>query len=500
MSPVDETFDFIAPGTPFVTAIQQFAETRPDQIVLTDFDGSITRSELESRTNRLARTYAALGVEADDFVTIGLPNGIPFVEAMIATWKLGATPQPVSFRLPSRELRAIVDVAHPALVVGLAAEGTVPSLPVGFEPDSSLSDEPLPLVVSKCWKAPTSGGSTGTPKVIASTQPAIVDVLVPLMPLLKMRQGGVKLTATPLAHNAGVMFTTAPLITGGSVVIMPKFDPAATLSLIGKYHVDWTCQVPTMLHRIAKLPAEMRERADLSSLDAIACGGAMLPQWLKEFWVDWVGADRMVEFYSSTETQCIVIADGNDWMSHPGSVGELKIGEIQIRDDDGKALPDGEIGELWVRRGPGAPATYAYHGSTPHPDADGWETAGDVGWMEGRRLYLADRKADMVVIGGANVYPAEVEAALEEHPYVLSSCVVGIPDEEYGNVLHAVVQTSAPLTDDELVAHLHERLIPYKIPRTFSRSTEPVRDDAGKVRRSLVRDDAIATLAKVSVP
>lgn len=498
MTTNDTSPDVIAPGTPFVSALLQFATARPDEVVITDADGDISRRELESRTNRLAREFQKLGVKPGDFVTIGLPNGIPFIEAMIAAWKLGATPQPVSFRLPARELTAIIGVAQSALVVGLDAGDAAPSVPVGFEPDATLSDEPLPLVVSQCWKAPTSGGSTGTPKVIASTGPAVVDVLVPLMPLLKMKQGGVKMTVTPLAHNAGVMFSTGPLITGGSLVIMPRFDPQKTLDNIAKYHVDWTCLVPTMLHRISKLPAEVRARADLSSIIAIATGGAMLSRPLKDFWIDWVGADRMVEFYSSTETQMIAIADGADWIEHPGTVGRVLIGEIQPRDDDGNVLPDGEVGELWVRRGQGAAPTYQYRGAAAKPDADGWETAGDVGWLDGPWLFLADRKADMAVVGGANVYPAEIEGALEEHPLVLSSCVVGIPDDEYGNVLHAVVQTSADVSDDELVAFLRERLVPYKIPRTFERSIEPVRDDAGKVRRSQVRERAIEALTKAN--
>jgi bile acid-coenzyme A ligase len=487
--------EIFAPGTPFVTAIRGFAELRPDEVVLIDHESEMTRAELESRTNRLARAFAELGVKAGDFVTIGLPNGIPFVEALLATWKLGATPQPVSFRLPARELAAIVAVAGSTLVVGLDTDGGVPSIPVGYEPDPSLSDEPLPVVVSPSWKAPTSGGSTGTPKIIVSTGPAVVDVLIPLMPLLKMPQGGVKLTTTPLSHNIGVMFTTAPLITGGRIVIAPRFDATATLELIERHRVDWTCLVPTMLHRIAKLPEEVRGGADLSSIVAIATGGAMAPQWLKEFWVAWLGGPRMVEFYSSTETQAIVIADGDDWMAHPGTVGRVVIGELEVRDPDGGLLPDGETGELWMRRGAGAPPAYEYRGANAQSDAEGWETVGDMGRSEDGWLYLADRKADMTVVGGFNVYPAEIEGALEEHPAVLSSCVFGIPDDEYGNRLHAIVQLSEDVSDEALIAHLKERLVPFKVPRSFERVDGPVRDDAGKVRRSALRDRAIAAQA-----
>jgi bile acid-coenzyme A ligase len=479
--------DIPAPGTPFVEAIRHYAELRPDEVVIIDHEGSITRAELEARTNRLARAYAALGVAAGDFVTIGLPNGIPFLEAMLAVWKLGATPQPVSHRLPPPELASIIGVARSTLVVGLTAAGLAPSVPIGYVPDAALSDAPLPVVVSACWKAPTSGGSTGTPKIIASTGPATVDQLVPLMPLLRMPPGGVKLTTTPLSHNVGVMFTTAPLITGGRVVVAPRFDPSATLALIGEHRVDWSCLVPTMLHRIAKLPEEVRAAADLSSIAAIATGGAMAPQWLKEFWVDWLGGARLVEFYSSTESQAIVIATGDDWMAHPGTVGRVVIGELEVRDPEGAVVPDGEVGELWMRRGATAPSPYAYRGAVPTADPEGWETVGDMGWVRDGWLFLADRASDMAVVGGSNVYPAEVEGALEQHPLVLSCAVFGVPDDEYGSVLHAVVQVSGEVDDDELVAHLRERLLPYKVPRTFERTDAPVRDDAGKVRRAALR-------------
>ncbi|MEU0481590.1 AMP-binding protein [Streptosporangium sp. NPDC006013] len=481
----------LAPGTPFVTAIRHFAELRPDEVVVIDHNGSTTRRELESRTNRLARAYAQLGVRPGDLVTIGLPNGIPFVESMLAVWKLGATPQPVSHRLPPAELAAIIEVAGSTLVVGLETWQGGASVPADFEPPAALSDEPLPIVISRSWKAPTSGGSTGTPKIIMSTAPATVDALIPLMPLLHMPVGGVKLTTTPLSHNMGVMFTTAPLITGGVVVIAPRFDAAATLDLIDRYHVDWSCLVPTMLHRIARLPEDVRAAADLSSVVSIATGGAMCPPWLKSFWVDWLGAEKMLEFYATTETHVVVIADGHDWMTHPGTVGRVRIGELEVRDEEGSPVPDGTVGELWVRRGASAPPSYAYRGAVAHADADGWESVGDMGSLDDGWLYLADRKADMITVGGSNVYAAEVEGALEAHPRVISSCVFGLPDDEYGNILHAVVQSALPVSDQELIDHLRSRLLPYKVPRLFEHTTLPIRDDAGKVRRSLLRQQTL---------
>ncbi|WNV86885.1 AMP-binding protein [Umezawaea sp. Da 62-37] len=495
MSDTTRHGEFFAPGTPFVTAVRRFAEADPDAVALTDDQGSLTRGELDRRTDRLARAYAALGVTEGAFVTIGLPTGTAFVEAMLAVWKLGATPQPVSSRLPARELAAIVGVVRPALVVGLDAGADTPWIPVGFELDSALDDGPLPLVVSRCWKAPTSGGSTGVPKVIVGDQPATVDAIVPLMPVIRMRPGSTMLVATPLGHNAAVMWSTAALVTGGHVVLMPRFDAEKTLGLIARHRVEWVCLVPTELHRIARLPEEVRAAADLSSLELVATGAAPCPQWLKRFWVDWLGPDRLLEFYAATEAQAIVITDGHGWLSHPGSVGRVVVGEIEARDEHGDVVPDGTVGELWMRRSAGTPGPYFYLGATPHRDERNFETVGDLGFLRDGWLHLADRKADMVVIGGSNVYPAEVESALEEHPLVTSSCVVGVPDDEYGSALHAIVQTSAPVTDDELVAHMRERLVRYKVPRTFERATEPLRDDAGKVRRALLRDRVLAERA-----
>lgn len=170
-----------------------------------------------------------------------------------------------------------------------------------------------------------------------------------------------------------------------------------------------------------------------------------------------------------------------------------------MRDDDGRPVPAGEVGELWVRRGPGQAGPYRYVGADPQRSHDGWESVGDLGHLdEDGWLHLADRKRDMVVVGGSNVYPAEVEGALEEHPAVVAACVVGLPDEEYGAAVHAVLNLSRPVDDDELRAHLRERLVAYKVPRSFERVDEPLRDDAGKLRRSRVADEVAARQARVA--
>jgi len=462
------------------------AQEAPERPAITHEGRTINRLELERRTNRLARAYAELGVGQDDLVTIALPNGIPFYEACAAIWKLGATPQPVSAVLPDRERQAIVELADPPLVVGVApgTHGDRPAVPAGWEPDPALSDEPLPARTPRWWKAPTSGGSTGRPKIIVAEQAGLAD---PAEPPFLMQRDGTQLVPGPLYHNGPFAFSTRGLLSGNHIVVMTRFDPGLTLELIERHGVDWVLLVPTMMHRIWRLPDEERLSRDMSSLRVVLHLAAPCPPWLKEAWIGWLGPERVHELYAGTEAQGATWITGQEWLEHRGSVGRPSRGsQMRILDPDGRDLPPGEVGEVFMR--PAAP-TYHYIGAEAR-ERDGWESLGDMGWMdEDGYLYLADRRADLILSGGANVYPAEVEAALEEHPQVRSCAVVGLPDEDLGQRVHAVVQLDGPVTDDELGRHLAERLVRYKIPRTFERVDEPVRDDAGKVRRSAWRED-----------
>jgi bile acid-coenzyme A ligase len=212
--------------------------------------------------------------------------------------------------------------------------------------------------------------------------------------------------------------------------------------------------------------------------------GAPCPPAVKRGVIDWLGPDRVLEGYAGTEAQARTTITGREWLAHPGSVGRVTAGEIEARDDEGRRCAPGEVGELWMRAAAGV-RTYRYLGAEPRAAGDGWESLGDMGSFDAEGyLYLADRRSDMIVVGGENVYPAEVEAALLEHPHVVSAVVVPAPDEDLGSVPHAVVQTDAEVDDAELDAHVTARLARHKRPRAYRRSTEPLRDDAGKVRRS----------------
>lgn len=477
---------------PIGTAVGWLADQEPDAPSITHEGRTVTRSELDRRTNRLARAYAEMGVGQDDLVTIGLPNGIEFYEACIAAWKLGATPQPVSARLPFREREAIVELVDPPIVVGVepGTHGDRRCVPIGFEPDPGLDDGPLPERTAAAFKAPTSGGSTGRPKIIVSGQAGVIDPEQPRP--FGQGVGGTQLVPGPLYHNAPFMFSVSGLLTGAHLVVLTRFDAAEVLELVERHRIDWMLLVPTMMLRIWRLPEEERLAHDVSSIKGILHLGAPCPAWLKREWIEWLGPDRVWELYAGTEAQGVTIISGQEWLDHPGSVGQVREGSMKVCDPDGNELPAGEVGELWMRVDPERPRTYRYIGADAR-SWDGWESLGDMASIDADGyLYLADRMNDMILSGGANIYPAEVEAALDEHPSVSSCAVIGLPDDDMGNVVHAVVHLdpSAPdPTDAELREFLAERLVGYKIPRSFERVDVPVRDDAGKVRRSALRSE-----------
>lgn len=482
-------------AVPFVELMRDLASRRPDAPAVTCGDISRTRSDLEERSNRLARAYAAVGVTAGDLVTIALPNGVEFVESMVAVWKLGAVPQPVSYRLPDLELAAIIDLAEPSLVVGAGGrhQRSVPTLAEGFEPPSDTSDAPIEgAPVSSAWKAPTSGGSTGRPKLIVAGAPAAIDPLPGL--LYGMREDGVELVPGPLYHNAPFSFTTVGLLTGNHVVIMPKFDAVAALESIERFAVDWVNFVPTMMLRILRVLQVNPDAFDISSLSMVWHMAAPCPEWLKEAWIGLVGAERLMELYGGTESQALTTISGVEWLAHRGSVGRPILGEMKILDSDGAATPVGKVGEIFLRRPAGAEPTYRYIGAEARV-VDGWESLGDLGWMDDDGyLYISDRRTDLILVGGANVYPAEVEAALMEHPMVDTAVVVGLPDDDLGQRVHALVHATGNVAEADLVAFLGERLVRYKVPRSFRLVSEPLRDDAGKVRRSQLLDKEAARL------
>ncbi|MDR3512817.1 MAG: AMP-binding protein [Caulobacteraceae bacterium] len=460
--------------------------------------GELTRSwaAFDASTNRIARGLERLGVKLGDLVTIGLPNGVEFIEACWAVWKLGATPQPVSFRLPQAELQAIVDLADPPLVIALPGmETDRPRYAIEDILALGEGDAPIEPRIAPVLKAPTSGGSTGRPKLILSGSPGVTLAEPPDPGGWRFGRDETALIPAPLYHNGPFITALTAVTHDAHLVLMPRFDAEAVLAEIERRRATWIYLVPTMMSRIWRLPEETRARYDLSSLKTLWHLAAPCPAWLKEAFIDWLGPDVVMELYGGTEGQAATIISGGEWLAHRGSVGRPSMGEICAFDDEGRPLPAGEVGEIYMRQAKDAPPTYAYRGATARTLADGWESLGDIGWFdEDGYLYLADRRTDMILVGGSNVYPAEVEAAIDEHPLVQSSAVVGLPDEDLGSVIHAIVQPRPGLAADDLARHLAERLVTYKRPRSFEFVGEPLRDEAGKVRRTQLRDERIARL------
>ena len=478
---------------PIVQVLREAAEREPHRPSITHETASVTRMELEAHTNRLARAYQELGVQQGDLVTIALPNGIDFFEATIATWKVGATPQPVSARLPFLERDAIIDLADPALIVGVedGQHGERASVPRGFQAAAELSTDPLlPDRVASHHKAMTSGGSTGRPKLIVSANPAEVDLEIESpMQVLPDRA---HLVPGPLYHNAPFAFSLAALVRGNHIVVLTRFDAEQALQLIESHRVDYTVLVPTMMHRIWRLDRKLRDQYDLSSLRVMLHMAAPCPDWLKQDCIDWLGAERIFELYGGTEAQGYTWINGTEWLEHRGSVGKpAATCEMKILAADGGELPAGEVGEVYIMPETGPGSTYHYVGAEAKVRS-GWESLGDIGWVdEDGYLYLSDRHTDMILSGGANIYPAEIEAAIDAHPAVRSSAVIGLPDEDLGNRVHALVDAIGALQEDELLDHLSARLVRYKVPRSVEFVSHPLRDDAGKVRRSALRAERI---------
>ncbi|TRW87902.1 AMP-binding protein [Mycolicibacterium sp. 018/SC-01/001] len=476
------------PVPPISTQVSTLAAQEPDAPALTCDGVTVTRAELDAATNRLARGLASLGVGLGDYVTIVLPNSLDWVHAVLACWKLGAIPQPLSARLPDAELAALLQLRRPAVLIGRTD-------PTGITPNTTtavaqgFSDAPLPEAVSPVWKSMASGGSTGRPKLIEAGNDSRVPPAIGTP--LGAQEGDVTLISVPLSHNTGFTTFAVGLLQGHHLVVMPRFEPHEFLRLVSEHRVTFLTTVPTIMQRLLPVYRANPDAYDLSSIRRFWHLAAPCPPAVKRAWIDLLGPQVVWELYGGTELQALTFISGEQWLTHPGSVGVVVAGEMTVLDDDGNECPPGVPGEIYMRRAAGSRPTYRYVGSTAK-SRDGWESLGDLGYFDNDGfLYLTDRRVDMFTVGGRNVYPAEIEAALAEHPQVLSSLAVGVPDEDLGQVPYALVQAPG-LDADDVRAFLSERLAPHKLPRTIEFVDRPLRDDAGKARRSAVRDEVIS--------
>lgn len=480
----------------FGRRLAQLAHERPDgtAIVFAARGGDeqlVSWSQLEASCNQAAHRMAAAGIGPSSLVVVGLANSIDHVRATQGAWKLGACVLPVRWDLPDWERDRVLELAQPSVVVAdwervgpwtqlRPAELTDASLPTGARPD----------VVASPARAIASSGSTGTPKIIVSNTPGQGVPGQSLHNLtavyMKHRAGQVVLVPAPLYHTNGFLMLHSALFEGQTAVLMERFAPDRAVELIERYRVNTFVGVTIMLQRMARLP-DIAER-DLSSIESVLHGGAPLPQWVARAWIELIGPTHFFVCYGSSEQAGQTLTRGDVWLEHPGTVGRPFVSEFKILDPDGAELPPGEIGEIYMRQLGQQTASFDYRGGIPQTRPDLFSSVGDLGWLDDEGyLYLADRRKDLIISGGSNVYAAEVEMALTEHPSVSDVVVVGRPDEEWGQRVHAVVELvadAAALTPTELSEHCRARLAPYKVPKTFELVARLARTEAGKIRRS----------------
>jgi bile acid-coenzyme A ligase len=483
---------------PTLGAILKAHGTGPhaDEVAISYGDVAMSWRELDQRSDARAAKLLAAGVRPDDFVALTLPNCIAHHEWSFATWKAGATPCVLPTRLPAGELANLVALAKPRVLVRLDQEPlegvAVLAADAAIEP---VLTPPLPDLAAGNWKAIASGGSTGQPKLIVDHGPARLTPKVRgLIELVGMPAGGVMLSPGPLHHNAGFLFSSLGHFARTTVVGMERFDAEQCLALIERHRVQWLFLVPTMMHRIWSLPGSVLGRYDLSSLQRVVHMAAACPVWLKAAWIDWLGAERILEGYAGTEGPGTMIT-GTEWLQKPGSVGRVQPDGITVRNADGEVCAPGEIGEIFFP--PGATDRFHYIGAQPRLDAQGRMSLGDMGHLDAESyLFLADRRTDLIIRGGANIYPAEIEAALSEHPAVASTVVIGLPCDEFGHRVHALVEPlwDAHIDTDDLDTFVRQRLPSYKCPESYEVVTAPLRDESGKVRRGALRDERIRWL------
>jgi bile acid-coenzyme A ligase len=453
-------------------------------------DVAITRRHLDDRSTQVARLLAARGAGPGTLLALALPNSPEHLYASIGAWKAGAGVLPVRSDLPPWERERLLEVAGVALVVGDVGESAVPVVTTAdLAASVDRSAEALPDVVALPAVAVASSGSTGRPKVIVSPLPGVwAPATTPPMvsEWIDLPLGISQLVPAPLYHTNGFSICQGMLMAGGAMVLMEKFDAAQAVDLIERHRIGCFTAVPTMLARMARVEG-IADR-DLSSLVYVMQGGSACPDWVVEAWNDLVGPERFFLTYGSTERVGLTIMRGLDWLDHRGSCGRPFETEIRILGADGRDLPPGAIGEIYLRR-PGATGpTFEYVGADAPPITDdGYTTIGDLGWLdEDGFLYIADRRVDMIVSGGANVFPAEVETALSEHPDVHDVVVIGLPDPEWGHRVHALVEPvdpDAPPTAEALDTFVRARLAAYKVPKGYEIGLRIPRTDAGKVNR-----------------
>jgi long-chain acyl-CoA synthetase len=482
--------------------------------------GEVERShqQVQDRAARIAAGLASVGIAEGDNVAIVMANSVEFLEATAGIALTGANPVPVNWHWKSDELGYLLTnsaskaaFVHPDFLGVVEQTGTdiplVVVTPQDREPthhhldyEAWLSNhEPI-----RAAAAPNAGlgmiytsGTTGKPKGIVRetvSPESLMQIVSTTMQRMGVGPGVRTIIPAPLYHTAPNTVAAIAMKLGMDITLLTRFDAEEFLAAVQRHHVQQVQMVPTMFTRLLRLPAEMRSRYDLSSLRAIVHSAAPCPVHVKHQMIDWLGP-IVSEYYGGSETGPVVWCTADEWLSHPGTVGAPADGaRIRIVDPDTEeVVPVGEVGVIYLK-----PADYwpgfTYHGDDKkrrEMELDGFVTVGDMGRVdEDGYLYLTDRSNDMVISGGVNIYPAEIESVLYEMPAVRDCAVFGIPDDEYGESLaaHIEVGDGFSLTEDEVRMFVRERLARFKTPKVIVFDDDLPREDSGKLFKRRIRD------------
>jgi len=494
------------------------ARSTPDKpaVVMASSGRTLTYAELDALSNRGAHLFREIGLRAGDHVAFHLENHPLFFAVIWAAQRSGLVYTTISSRLTAPEVQYIVeDCGARALVTSRALADVTGELALDGLAGRFMLDDALAGCAS--WEEETarqpetpiadelegtdmlySSGTTGRPKGVRiraegkpiGTPPNLLKLLVGLY---GADADSVYLSPAPLYHAAPLRFNLSMQRLGATCVVMESFDPEQALALIEKHGVTHSQWVPTMFVRMLKLPDPARRRHDVSSLRVAIHAAAPCPIPVKEQMIGWWGP-VLYEYYAGTEGNGFTAIDSGEWLAHKGSVGRPLVGELRILDDDGSEQPPGEPGTIYFADG----SDFEYHNAPEKTaesrDPHGWTTLGDVGYVDAEGyLYLTDRKANMIISGGVNIYPQETENLLVTHPKVADVAVFGVPNEDFGEEVKAVVQPldmaeAGPALEQELIAWCRERISKLKCPRSVDFLEELPRHPTGKLYKRLLRD------------
>jgi acyl-CoA synthetase (AMP-forming)/AMP-acid ligase II len=481
---------------------------------------TVSYKELDDRSNQLAQLLYERGLRPGDSVAICMENNARYLEATWAAQRSGLYYTCVSSRLTVGEAEYIVndceakafvtsyekrDLAEqladkiPAVHTRLMMHGTIDGYESYEETVAGAPAAPLAHEVEGSDML-YSSGTTGRPKGVKPTlslapmgTPSGVTMLAQM--LYGFTPDATYLSPAPMYHAAPLRFTMAVQRVGATAVIMEHFDPVEYLRLIDKHEVTHTQVVPTMFVRLLKLPEHERKSFDVSSLRAVIHAAAPCPIPVKEQMIEWWGP-VIHEYYAGTEGNGFVACNSVEWMAHRGTVGKPLVGTLHICDDEGEELPHYEPGTIYFDGG----VAFEYHNdpektkASRHPGNPSWSTLGDIGYVDDDGfLFLTDRKANMIISGGVNIYPQEAENVLTMHPRVMDVAVFGIPNEDFGEEVKAVVQPvdmaeAGPELERELIAFCKEHLAGFKVPRSIDFEAELPRHPTGKLYKRLLKD------------